>query len=313
MTSFGVKVIRGLFRFSEHLAPGLAGRAAFELFCRTPDPTKLGERERRAVDAAADFMAEARKHRLKTKSGAIAVHEFRPFDRKPLGTVLAIHGWRSRTEHLRALVAGFRDAGYRVVSVDLPGHGRSSGRRLNMALAVEAAHAASEWFGPFEAIVGHSFGGAVAVNAAVGSIAGVAPVATRRLVLIAAPDSMPALFEEFGRHVHLGPRAQAALGAQVERVAGRPLEEFVGSRQLAALPLPTLVIHAPDDREVPADNARMYAAAGDHVRLLWVDGLGHRRILVDPAVAEAAVRFVAEQRMPARQAESTMELARPAA
>jgi pimeloyl-ACP methyl ester carboxylesterase len=200
---------------------------------------------------------------------------------------------------MRSLISGFRDAGFRVASLDLPGHGWSPGRRLNMVVAVEAARAAGEWFGPFAAVVGHSFGGAVAVNAAVGSIPGIAPLAAERLVLIASPNSMSDVFEGFGRFVNLGRRTYSAMADQVRRISGRALPEYTGSRQLAGVPLPALVIHAPDDREVPAEDARTLASAGAHVRLHWADGLGHRRILSDPAVVERSVGFVTERREPA--------------
>lgn len=296
MASFGLKVIRGVFGVAEHVAPGLTGRAAFELFCRTPNVKALTEGERRAVERAAGFMTDARHHRLKTRTGCITVHEFRPEPGGALaGTVLVIHGWRSRTEYMRALIEGFRAAGYKVVSLDLPGHGQSSGRRLSMVNAVEAARQAGEWFGPFAAVVGHSFGGAVAVNAVAGSVRGILPLAAERLVLIAAPSSLPAIFADFSRALNVGRRSQAAMADRVERLAGRPLGEFVGDRQLAQAGLPTLVIHAPDDREVSADEARQYASAGDHVRLHWAEGLGHRRILADPDVVEKTVGFVAEQ------------------
>lgn len=293
MPSFAVKVIRSAFGVAEHIVPGLTGRAAFELFCRTPNPNSLSKGERRAVEQAVRFMADARRHRLTARSGMVMAFEFKPAaGSRPLGTVLVVHGWRSRTEHMKSLIEGFRDAGYRVISLDLPGHGHSAGRRLNMAIAVDAVRVAADWFGPFAGVVGHSFGGAVALNAAVGSVEGIAPIPTSRLVLISAPSSMPALFEDFGRFLNLGPRSQIAVAAQVERVAGRPLEEFVGSAQLAAMPIPSLVIHAPDDREVSADDAKALAAAGDHVQLYWARGLGHRRILYDPDVVSQAVGFV---------------------
>ncbi|CAH2401978.1 alpha/beta hydrolase [Mesorhizobium ventifaucium] len=299
MASFGLKVIRGVFAAAEHLAPRLTGRAAFELFCRTPNAKILSDGERRAVDRAAGFMAEARHHRLKTKNGCVMVHEFRPEPgRRAAGTVLVIHGWRSRTEYMRTLIEAYRDAGYKVVSLDLPGHGQSQGRRLTLVSAVEAARLAGEWFGPFVAVVGHSFGGAVAANAVVGSVKDIPPLAAERLVLIAAPSSLPAIFNDFSRMLSVGPRSQAAMADRVERIAGRPLHEFTGDRQLASTPVPTLVIHAPDDREVSADHARLYAGAGDHVRLYWADGLGHRRILADKGVIERAVGFVAEHRKP---------------
>ncbi|RWN03812.1 MAG: alpha/beta fold hydrolase [Mesorhizobium sp.] len=300
MASFGLKVIRGVFAAAEHVAPRLTGRAAFELFCRTPNAKILSDGERRAVDRAAGFMAEARHHRLKTKNGCVMVHEFRPeTGRRAAGTVLVIHGWRSRTEYMRTLIEAYRDAGYKVVSLDLPGHGQSQGRRLTLVSAVEAARLTGEWFGPFVAVVGHSFGGAVAANAVAGSVKNISPLAAGRLVLIAAPSSLPAIFNDFSRMLSVGPRSQAAMADRVERIAGRPLHEFTGDRQLASTPVPTLVIHAPDDREVSADHARLYAGAGDHVRLYWADGLGHRRILADKGVVERAVGFVAEHRQPA--------------
>ncbi|CCV06927.1 Hydrolase [Mesorhizobium metallidurans STM 2683] len=299
MASFGLKVIRGVFGAAEHVAPRLTGRAAFELFCRTPNARALSDGERRAVDRAAAFMAEARHHWLKTAKGCVMVHEFRPEPGRAVqGTVLVIHGWRSRTEYMRAMIEGYRDAGYKVVSLDLPGHGQSQGRRLTLVSAVDAARLAGEWFGPFAAVVGHSFGGAVAANAVAGSVRNIPPLAAERLVLIAAPSSLPAIFTDFSRMLNVGPRSQAAMADRVEHIAGRPLHEFTGDRQLASRPVPTLVIHAPDDREVSADHARLYADAGDHVRLHWADGLGHRRILADKAVIERAIGFIAGHRDP---------------
>ncbi|MBN9250331.1 MAG: alpha/beta hydrolase [Mesorhizobium sp. 61-13] len=294
MAPFRLKVIRSMFGVGERVAPAITGRAAFELFCRTPNVKRLTAGEQRAVTNAVDFMAGARHHRLKAGTGCVAVHEFRPEPgRARAGTILVIHGWRSRTEYMRALIEGFRNAGYKVVSLDLPGHGQSAGRRLTMVSAVEAARQVAQWFGPFEAVVGHSFGGAVAVNAAVGSIAGLPKLVTKRLVLVAAPSSLPLVFDGFSQMLNVGPRSRIVMDGQVERIAGRPLSDFVGDRQLAATRVPTLVIHAPDDREVSAEQARLYAAAGPHVELYWADGLGHRRILSDRAVVERAVGFVA--------------------
>lgn len=291
MTSLRLNVIRGAFRSMDPIAPRLAGRIAFELFCRTANPAAPSKAESRVLNSAAGFMEEARHHRLTVGADCVAAHEFRPASGRWSRTVLVIHGWRSRTEHMRAIVDGFRNAGARVIALDLPGHGQSTGRRLNMANAVASARAADEWFGPFEAIVGHSFGGAVAVNAGVGSVRGVDPVRTQRLVLIAAPSSMPMMFDDFGRFLNLGPRTQTAVASHVERVAGNPLESFVGQIQLAETPIETLVLHAADDKEVATEHALGFARAGDHVQLAWVNGLGHRRVLGDPSVVVQAVDF----------------------
>ena len=294
MASFGFMVIRGLFAVAEHFAPRAAGAAAFAIFSRTPD-RRVSRREAEALARAEPVMREARRHRIATAAGAVAVYDFATgHPRRGTPTVLVIHGWGSRAAHMAAQIGALDQAGYRVIALDLPGHGESAGRRLKMASAVAAVSAVEQWFGPFAAIVGHSFGGAVAANAAVGSVRGVPPVAAERLVMISSPSSMPSLFKDFGRFLNLGARTQTALDARVERLTGRPLEEFVVATQLVGRHLPVLVLHAPDDKEIAPREAVALAAAGDHVTLEWMPGLGHRRILTDCAVAARVVSFVAE-------------------
>lgn len=294
MATVGFLAFRSAFALAEQIAPNLTGRAAFELFCRTADPARVSRKETELLRAAAPFMVGARHHRLTTPHGCVVAHDFRAPQGTPAPTVLVLHGWGSRTEHMRPVVEALGGQGFRVIALDLPGHGASPGRRLNLAIAVAAVRAAADWFGPFAAIIGHSFGGAVAINAVAGSIRGIAPVDARRLVLISAPSSMPALFEDFSRFLRLGTRAQTALAAQVERVAGRPLEDFVGAQQLRGLHVPTLAIHAPDDKEVPFADALQFEAAGPHVSLMRAPGRGHRRILADDRVAAAVAAFAVE-------------------
>lgn len=296
MDTLSLRIIRSLFGTIEHVAPRLAGRFAFELFCRTPDPLRQSAKERRVLAQADAFMTRARRHRLTTAYGDFMAYEFNNWDARRDGpAVLVLHGWRSRTEHMRSVIEALLARGFRVVAMDLPGHGRAAGRRLHMPNAVAAVHAAALWLGPFDTAVGHSFGGAVALNAATGSVRQVPPIGLRRLVMIASPNSLPRLFSEFGAAVGLGPRTQAALEGMVQKLAGTPLAAFEGARQLRAFHAPTLIIHAPEDKEVPAGDAQAMAAAGDHVSLAWAPGLGHRRILGDAGVAARAAEFAASQ------------------
>lgn len=293
MPSFGFMVIRGLFAVAERIAPRATGRAAFSLFSRTPSRRRRSRREQAALDAAEPVMREARRHCLRGPWGNLAVYDFaNGHGRRGAPAVLVLHGWGSRAAHMTAWIAALDAAGFRVIAIDLPGHGESGGRSLNMASAVEAVSLAETWFGPFAAVVGHSFGGAVAANAVVGSVRGIAPVAAGRLVLVSAPSSMPSLFRDFGAFLNLGARTQTALADRVTTLAGRPLEEFVVADQLAGTHLPVLVVHAPEDKEISAQEAVALARAGSHVCLKWAPGLGHRRILGDEAVAGWIVSFL---------------------
>ena len=64
-------------------------------------------------------------------------------------------------------------------------------------------------------------------------------------------------------------------------------------RGLAVAP-PLLVVHDRDDREVPWEDGAAIAAAWPRARRLDTEGLGHQRILRDPAVTQAVADFIAE-------------------
>jgi pimeloyl-ACP methyl ester carboxylesterase len=300
MTGFTQKAIRFALGQGGRVFPGLAGRAAFELFCRTADPQKPSAKEKAAIERAAIIMEEARHHRLKVGKGCVMAHQFRATPGlEKQGRALVVHGWRSRTDLMALMIKDLTLHGWDVVGLDLPGHGGSSGRRLNLKLGVEAANAAAEWLGPFDLVIGHSFGGAVGVNAVTGSIAGTRRLAAARLVTISAPNSMPDLFAGVGRHFGLGKRAQAAMEARIHALAGRPLADFVSSSQIKAFDGDVLVVHAPDDREVAFSEALEMQKAGRHVRLVEAPGLGHRRIITDQSVFDCIRAFAMEKSLAA--------------
>lgn len=272
--------------------PRLAGRLAFELFCRTDNPLKPGKGERAAIERAKPIMADARHHCLKISTGSVMAHQFRASHSVPYkGRALVVHGWRSRTDFMAMMIAGLCADGFDVVGLDLPGHGQSSGRTLNVKRGVEAVQAASSWLGPFDLAIGHSFGGVVVVNAAVAGIAGFAPVPFGRIAIIASPNSMPQMFKGVGHYFGLGTRAQQAMEDRILKVAGRPVSDFVLSEQLKQFEGQVLIIHAPDDREVAYTGALEMSKAGSHVQHVPFDGLGHRRIIADSGVIAALVAF----------------------
>ena len=80
---------------------------------------------------------------------------------------------------------------------------------------------------------------------------------------------------------------------EVKRIAGQPIAFFSAGRMLESVPqLPVLVLHADEDKEVSSRAARAYAEAGPNVRLEWLNGLGHRRIVNSPATIDAIKNFL---------------------
>jgi pimeloyl-ACP methyl ester carboxylesterase len=204
-----------------------------------------------------------------------------------------VHGWGSRIDYMQGLIRGLRQTGATVVGLDLPGHGGSTGRRLTVPIGIDAIDAAWRQYGHFDAVVGHSFGGFVAAMSAAGSSDWLTRRTPDKLVLIAAPVAAEHVFSNFSGAMGFTRRVHSALDREVKRIAGQPIAFFSAGRMLASVPqLPVLVLHAEEDKEVSSRAARLYAGAGPHVRLEWLNGLGHRRIVNSPATIDAIKKFL---------------------
>jgi len=259
----------------------------FEVFC-TPDP--LSEAAESSVARIEARLADAEAFRVPFNDGSLQVYRFRAEGAQAgRGIVALLHGWTGRAAVMTAFVQPLLAQGFDVLALDFPAHGKSDGDRLNVPLGVGAVNAVQAVTGPWAGVIGHSFGGAVTFSAVSGLVNGLPPLKVGRLVLVAAPSSMPRIFDNFAARHQMPPEAVPYLKSHVRRLTGHDVETFMGGEILSRVRLPTLVLHAPDDKEVIFENAEAFAAAGDHVRLIALPGLGHRRILyARETIAEAA-------------------------
>jgi pimeloyl-ACP methyl ester carboxylesterase len=304
MTSFGLKVTRLAFAQLERVSPTVSGRLAFELFCRTPTRKPKGAKAVAVFSKGADVLRGAQTVRLALSRGMAAAHHL---GAEKAGTapgsarILVVHGWGSRAEYLHEMATGLQNAGAEVVLLDLPGHGASSGRRLNLKLAAEAIVAAERHFGPFEGVVGHSFGGASVMMAAGGIFCDIPKLRSPRIALIGAPSSMSEVFNGFAGAVGLGRASLAAMRGRVHALSGRRIEELDGVAVARRLGRPMLVVHAEDDKEVNVGHAQRYIGVSPQIRHMWANGHGHRRIVSAPQVIGAVAEFLLAE--PSRQAD----------
>lgn len=292
MPQVALKVIRPVVGFSSRIAPRTVGRAAFHLFC-TPFGHARIDAKNPAMAKAQAIFARAEHRFLTHGCGSVRVARLAP-EGPVRGRVLLVHGWQGQGLFMAGFAEKLVARGFEVQAIDLPGHGGSSGRKLNFPLAIEALSALARESGEaFAGIVGHSFGGAVALAAAAGGVPLFPKLGVERIVTISAPNAMQPYGRHFSRTLGLGPRAHAAFEGEVLAVAGRPMESFNSRAYLDGLRQRTLVIHAPDDKEIPFSDAEAMAGAGAHVQLHAALGLGHRRILFDDAVQARTADFIA--------------------
>lgn len=200
--------------------------------------------------------------------------------------VMLLHGWGGAATDMMPLGGAFARAGFRAVLFDMPGHGRSSGQESSLVEFLRAMRIVSSALGTPEVIVGHSFGGAAAVF---GITELGLPV---RSAVLVSPAPGPAYYvERFSKALGLAPaRAMGMLRRVVQRV-GRSVESLDAIVAARRADVPALIIHDPNDREVPWHFASAMADAWKSSRLVAAPSQGHKRILRDPSTIAAAVKF----------------------
>jgi pimeloyl-ACP methyl ester carboxylesterase len=210
-------------------------------------------------------------------------------------SVILVHGWGGNAGQLQSFVLPLREAGFRVVAFDAPSHGASAasrhgGRRVTFFEFAEAL----QWVGAGETnlagIIAHS-GGCTAVALALR--AGWTPPAS---LVFVAPFVNPALsIDGFARAIGANARVVAEFSAGVERWLGMSWSSLdITTLDEAHKQQRLLVVHDEDDREVPVAHAHTLTASWPSARLVVTQGLGHRRVLRDPAVVEKVLDFLAD-------------------
>lgn len=208
--------------------------------------------------------------------------------------VLLVHGWEGRGAQLGSLVGPLLDRGFRVVTFDAPGHGKSPGSTSSLVHFARAVERMAEAYGPFEAIITHSMGGAATAWAFHQELnqwpTRSAPLA-KRLVMIAPPIDV----RDFTRQLSQTLLLSDEVRTEVERRLGKrlgvaPSELHIG-RIAPRMTTPLLVIHDEEDRDVPIACGETIASSWPGAKLIRTKSLGHRRILRDAQVIVDAVRF----------------------
>jgi pimeloyl-ACP methyl ester carboxylesterase len=206
-------------------------------------------------------------------------------------TVLLAHGFEGSTVQFGAVIDALVERGYAAVALDMPAHGASGGDEASPGTFARAVGRALGRLGPVHAVVGHSLGAAAGLYA-VAQQGGVG-----RIALVSAPSALERVLRGFAGTVKLSRRGADAFVASVERRVGQPAADFDVKKIAPLLSLPILLIHDQNDRQVPVGEAARAAHILPDAELMVTRGLGHNRLLADPAVVTAVVTFVSAQEM----------------
>lgn len=276
-------------------APRTAGRIGYDIFCTPPGSAAIDEAEQKLAAKLLALFEEAETHRVQSPDALVHAYRWRTDRADKRGQVLLIHGWTAQAMVMGLFVKPLLTAGFDVVAIDLPGHGKSGGNRLSMLIGANAVLALGDAIGPFDGIITHSFGGLVAALAVEGGPPIGRALAANRLVLIAAPNALRLATKQFSDELGFGPRLHRRLEREIETRAGRTIDEITAGKLLAKAGKPALLIHDRGDESVAFSEAEAIAATTNGLATIEpTTGLGHRRIVVMPHVVRRAVRFLSE-------------------
>lgn len=200
--------------------------------------------------------------------------------------VLFTHGWSSFGLRCRPWVEPLRAAGYALVAIDLPGHGRNAPTQTHLPEWAAALAAVAAPRRPPAAVIAHSLGAAAMVLALGNGLQ------AGRVVLLAPSADMRAASHRFGRMIGLRAPLVTRMLHGFERRIGVEVDSLGAHRHVPALGMPALVVHDLEDADVPWEEGERYARLWPGARLLSTHGLGHHRIAGDAAVIGSALRFL---------------------
>ncbi len=203
-------------------------------------------------------------------------------------TVLLVHGWETGGLHLFGFVEPLWSLGFRIIAMDGPAHGRSSGSFTNLPHFAEAIKQNVKAFGGVDHIIAHSFGGAASTYAAYST-----KIPLEKLVLVNVPNKLPRIIGDFTRYLRIPKRVEQQMKQLIQkRFKVDPEKMEISSIGKETNIKKILVVHDRHDEIVPFYNALEVGHALHQAEVLPCENLGHNRILKNPQVTTRVAQFL---------------------
>ena len=212
----------------------------------------------------------------------IVVYEYGASDKK----VLLVHGWSGRGTQLVKIADALLEQGFMVYSFDAPAHGKSKGSSTIMIEFIASILELEKKYGPFEYAIGHSLGGMSILNALKQNFT------VKKAVTIGSGDVIQDIIDDFVKNLKLKPEYGLRLKDHFETKFVGKMDDYSAYKAAQMVQIPVLVIHDLNDGDVSVKSAYHIDKHLAHSELLITEGLGHRKIVGDPAVIEAILKFI---------------------
>ncbi len=268
--------IRAVLKTASWISPDLGAFLVGVLMSR---PERHGRPEREVAQ-----LAGARRFTYRGASG----HENPAWSWGEGPTVLICHGWASRGSQMATMAMAVAQAGYRAVVFDVTAHGDAGGWRSGFGVMAQDTLAVARELGPLYAVVGHSMGGMMAMQARSEGLS------AERYVVIGSPFApVPAV--DAIKHMLGAPEAvvERCRRGIAQQFGGASWDELLAGHIYRDPDAPLLLIYDDADDEVPDDHPGRILEAWSGSELHTTHGLGHRKLMWDAGVIGEVLRHLA--------------------
>lgn len=274
----------------------LHAQLCYQLFI-TPIHLPLEKKYRQFAQRACEYFEEKRTEAIHLQFPRHHIlHHFAQNNTPQAPKVLITHGWMSRAAYMVRLTQHLYHAGYDVYVLDFPAHGEAKGVQLTWTDATFILKNILNQFGPFYAVMGHSFGGSMLLNAL--NLSGQLPEwkieqLPERTVLIASPTRMRSPVHQLARRYKLSGVAYQHLRdviyhqAEVDPKLIR-LQNFINQNNQ----LSVLCIHGEQDETVLPNESLIFCEKHPEARLEILSGADHVSVLMDERVEQMIHEFL---------------------
>ena len=270
------KFIQFTFKFLNFISTRVALKFAAKLFT-TPISFKRPKREVPMLDASQKKIIT-----IPAISKEIHVLTYGYSDKK----VLLAHGWAGRDTQLFMIANKLLEKGFMVIAFDAPSHGKSSGKQTNLLEYIEAVKEINKQFGPFEAAVGHSFGGMTLLNAHANT------AIFKCIVTIGSGNSISTILNNFSNNLGLSKSFGQKLKCFLEQKWNVKVDSYSSSVVAKKISVPVFVIHDVLDGDVHVSCGIKIRQNLQKGQLLITQGLGHTKILRDKNITNRIINYI---------------------
>ncbi|NNC70674.1 MAG: alpha/beta hydrolase [Flavobacteriaceae bacterium] len=200
--------------------------------------------------------------------------------------ILLAHGWSGRGTQLYEVADKLLENGMMVIAYDAPAHGQSGGKRTYLIDNMKVVEYLAENYGPFEAAIGHSFGGITLLNAQAKQ-----PL-FKKIITIGIEGSMYKIIDEFVKKIELKSKVSSKMKTAIKRNYNKDVETISGNEAAKKIDIPVLVLHDTKDNDVDVSSAFKLRQNLRNGLLVITNGLGHRKILRDQKVINRIIAFL---------------------